>query len=175
MKSCIYYLHKGDHKPFYVGETKNKGTRLNAHKSEYGLDTKMEIISEVKNWRRWEKYYIKKYRDLGYDLKNINSGGGGVAKGTPKPEGFGARISAIKKKLNWKPSKEQILKANKAKMKKTLQYTLEGVFIAEYESSKAAVEAVGVHEVVMRHHLRGTYKTCRGFKFKYEKDLEKNI
>lgn len=168
MKSCIYYLHKGDHIPFYVGETHKPDFRIYRHRRKYGQDTQLEVISEVKNWRRWEKYYIKKYRDLGYDLKNINSGGGGVKKGTPKPEGFGAKLSESKKNTTFRPSKAQIQAGIKAKNKKTLQYDLEGVFIAEYESAKIAAEAMGVHEVTMRHHLGGKYKTCKGYKFKYE-------
>ena len=167
MKSSIYYLHRGDHKPFYVGESNKPDFRIYGHRKTYGQDTQLEVISEVKNWRRWEKYYIKKYRDLGYKLENKNSGGGGVAKGTPKPKGFSETQRIARANTTWRPSKQQIQNGIKAKNKKTLQYDLEGIFIAEYESSKSAAEAMGVHEVTMRLHLGGRYKTCKGYKFRY--------
>ena len=169
MKSTIYYLHKGDHIPFYVGETLNPHLRIYDHKDTYGDNTQLERLKETKNWRRWEKHYIKKYKKLGYKLTNKNAGGGGVAKGTPKPEGFSETQKIARKNITWRPSKQQIINASKAKMKTTYQYDLDGNLIAEYESSKAAAIAVGIHEVNMRLHLGGKYKTCKGFKFKYGK------
>ena len=74
----IYYLHRGNGIPFYIGKSKNSYDRLQNHKQTYGPSVEMVIISEVKNWKRWEQYYIKKYKDLGYNLENKNKGGGGV-------------------------------------------------------------------------------------------------
>ena len=80
----IYYLHRGDNIPFYVGKSKRHLERLKNHKQIYGSDIEMTIISEVKDWKRWEKYYIKKYKDLGYQLENKNEGGGGVDYTSPQ-------------------------------------------------------------------------------------------
>jgi hypothetical protein len=73
----IYYCHKGDFIPFYVGKTINEKEREKWHKREYGEDTQMEIISEVINWKKWEVFYIKEFKKLGFKLKNIHKGGGG--------------------------------------------------------------------------------------------------
>ena len=56
----IYYLHRGNDIPFYVGKSRRHLERLQNHKQTFGSNTEMKVISEVKNWRRWEKYYIKK-------------------------------------------------------------------------------------------------------------------
>ena len=168
--SKIYYLHRGDDVPFYVGETSSKRTRLNKHKQVFGTDVEMKIIKETKNWRKWEKYFIEYYTNQGFVLENKNKGGGGVAKGTPKPEGFGEKLSK-QRKGNWKVPTHQIEAATKAKLKRTNQYTLDGEFVTSYESSKLAAQAVGVHEVNMRAHLGGKYKTCKGFIFKYSSNV----
>ena len=81
----IYYLHKGDNIPFYIGETSQplKG-RLNNHRRKLGKEIQIELIEEVKNWRFWEKYWISQFKVWGFNLINKNEGGGGVDKGTPK-------------------------------------------------------------------------------------------
>jgi hypothetical protein len=84
----------------------------------------------------------------------------------PKPEGFGENIS--KKTKGRKIPQHQIEAGIKARNKSTIQYDKNNNFIAEYPSSKHAAQAVGVHEVNMRFHLNGKYKTCKGFIFKYK-------
>lgn len=37
----------------------------------------LEVVDNVDDWRYWEKHYITLFRNLGYDLINQNSGGGG--------------------------------------------------------------------------------------------------
>jgi hypothetical protein len=73
----IYYLHKGDTIPFYVGKTRNEYNRLYNHKKTFGKDIHMVIISEVLDWRYWEKHYISLFKTLGYILENKNKGGTG--------------------------------------------------------------------------------------------------
>jgi hypothetical protein len=88
----------------------------------------------------------------------------------PKPEGFGKIISQ-QRKGNWVIPQHQIDAGIKARNKVTEQYNKEGILINIYESSKAAAEAIGVHEVNMRLHLGGKYKTCKGYIFKYQERL----
>lgn len=84
-KIFIYYLHKGDNVPFYIGKTKDPKIRLREHISLKGK-CYMEILEEttIDDWLSKEKYYINYYKKLGYKLENKNSGGGGSKIGTKK-------------------------------------------------------------------------------------------
>jgi hypothetical protein len=80
METIIYYLHKGDNVPFYIGKTKNKKLhRSYQHKRLYGKDTLLEVIDEIptEEWKFWEKYYISLFKSWGFKLTNKNNGGGG--------------------------------------------------------------------------------------------------
>lgn len=80
METIIYYLHRGDNIPFYVGKTKNKKLHRNyQHKYTYGKDTLLEIIDEIPTheWKFWEKHYISLFKSWGFNLINKNNGGGG--------------------------------------------------------------------------------------------------
>ena len=86
MKTIIYYLHRGDKVPFYVGKTKNLKNRLNTHKGVFGKDIYIECIDKVDDWKYWEKHYIHLFKNLGYILENKNKGGGGPSEGVIFPE-----------------------------------------------------------------------------------------
>jgi len=88
-------------------------------------------------------------------------------KGKSKPKGFGEKLS-LQRKGNWNIPQHQIEAGIKARNKPTIQYDLKGNFIKEHESAKHAAIYVGVHDVNMRLHLGGKYKTCKGFIFKYK-------
>jgi hypothetical protein len=79
MKTIIYYLHRGDNLPFYVGKTKNfpKKREKSHQKRLNDSSIILEAIDSVDDWRYWEKHYIILFRNLGYPLINKNSGGGG--------------------------------------------------------------------------------------------------
>jgi hypothetical protein len=81
----IYYLHRGNNVPFYIGKTVNLLDRLREHKNIKGKCF-IEVLEEVQinEWIEKEKFYIKKYIDLGYMLINQNLGGGGSKIGTKK-------------------------------------------------------------------------------------------
>ena len=183
----IYYLCKKDGIPLYIGKTKNSpNLRLNDHTCKKEKNLQINVIDEVltSEWKFWEKYYISLFRSWGFKLENKNNGGGGPkggytltqetknkiskANSKPKPKDFGEKISK-QRKGNWEIPKHQIEAGILAKNKITLQYDLKGNFIKEHISSKKAAEYVGVHEVNMRLHLCGKYKTCKGFIFKYKK------
>lgn len=53
----IYYLHKGDNIPFYVGKTKDSlSKRVYNHIKKYGINTQIEELDLVpnNNWKFWE-------------------------------------------------------------------------------------------------------------------------
>ena len=129
MKTIIYYLHRGDKIPFYVGKTKNHPLqREKSHQKrldDYSII--LEKIDEVEDWRYWEKHYISLFKNLGYTLTNQNSGGGGpeivkestkrkisqANKGTIHP--IEGRISTSNKLKGRKLPPEQIEKIRLAK------------------------------------------------------------
>jgi hypothetical protein len=169
MESSIYFLHRGDNQPFYVGESKNPKNRLHVHTQTYGGDTQMEIVSTTKNWREEEQILIKHYIDLGYNLLNKNKGGGGVAKGTKKPKDFGSNMSKARKG-NWTIPQHQIDAGIEARNKPVLQYTKDGVLVMEHKSATLAADYVGSHRVNMYNHiaLRKGCKSVKGHIFKYK-------
>jgi group I intron endonuclease len=87
----IYYLHKGDNIPFYIGKTIKPKIREKQHKFEKGEFIEMVIIEEIKKdeWKYWESYWIEQFKQWGFILENKNKGGGGPLEGTSKPKGFG--------------------------------------------------------------------------------------
>jgi len=187
----IYYIHKGDNIPFYIGKTKHEYFRLNNHKQTYGPEVQMEIISEVKNWKHWEKYYIKKYTDLGYKLTNGNKGGGGPDYLTQEtkdkiftPE-RAKKISKARKGITMAHKGKPFSKEHKAKIKATrdflkgrpntwqskpvLQYDLDGNLIREFVSQQEAQYIMGKpNSDGVGACCRGNQKTAYGYKWKYK-------
>jgi hypothetical protein len=127
----IYYLHKGDDIPFYVGKTNNPITRISKHKKTYGTNIVLEIIEKTttEDWRYLEELYIQLFRSWGFKLTNGFKGGGGASYWTeeqklnperikklskPKPEGFGVKIKNNRnhKKAGIKAGKINTLKGH---------------------------------------------------------------
>lgn len=83
----IYFLHKGDNIPFYIGETSLPlKSRLSHHKRKLGKDILIEQLDIVSldSWRFWESWYIELFKSWGFILTNKNKGGGGSDKGISK-------------------------------------------------------------------------------------------
>lgn len=57
--------------------------------------------------------------------------------------------------------------ARKKQSKRVLQYTTDGVFIREYNSSKEAAKEMGVDKTTIAACCRGETKTSKGFVWKY--------
>lgn len=161
---------KGGNGPeFQTIETKLKiGKSKLGNKYALGKIKSQEVKSQISNSLIGKKHINH--------IKGINHGKTGqkdspqtiLKKKKPKPEGFGKKISDIKLSLNIKLSQKHIDNIIKAKNKPTLQYTLDGKFIREHVSAKAAAQFIGSHDVTLRLHLGGKYKTCKGFIFKYK-------
>ena len=133
MKTAIYYLHKGDKVPFYVGKTKNiPNKREKEHQKHLNNSSIiLEVVDYVEDWKYWEKHYISLFKNLGHPLINKNSGGGGpeivkestkqkisqANKGTIHP--IEGRISTSNKLKGRKLPPEQIEKIRLAKTGKS--------------------------------------------------------
>lgn len=77
----IYYKHRFDNIPFYIGKTKK--SKLEQRYTPYqgrGTEFDLELIDEVPDneWRFWESYWISQFKVWGFQLENKNSGGGGL-------------------------------------------------------------------------------------------------
>ncbi len=98
----IYYLHKGDDIPFYVGYTKHLKNRLNDHRHKKGNGVEMIEIDECleKDKKLIETMYIQLFKSWGFQLENKNDGGGGPS--------FQNEESILKYK-NWRKDKKPML------------------------------------------------------------------
>jgi hypothetical protein len=130
MKTIIYYLHRGDKLPFYVGKTKNLKSRLNTHKSVFGKDIYIEFLDEVEDWKYWEKHYITLFKNLGYILENKNNGGGGPSEGVIFPEERKHKIGQSNKGTIH-PIEGRISTSNKLKGRKLSPEQIEKIRLAK--------------------------------------------
>jgi len=198
-KIAIYYLHKGDNIPFYVGKTNNPYRRSISHKYLQQEYVCLEIIDEIleENWKFWECYWIEQFRQWGFVLKNKNEGGGGLSNLTeehikklkkPKTEIAKRNMSEGKKghpmyteewKQNISKSKKGIPnpklsisrkgKPHPKKSMKVLQYDKNLNFIKIWDSSKQAGKTLNINPLDIQCVARGHQKTAKGFIWKYEK------
>ena len=188
----IYYLHRGDKIPFYVGKTKNEYHRLFNHKKTFGENTFMEIISEVLDWRYWEKFYIEEFKKQGYKLDNRNNGGGGLEKWTKESiqklkshPTRGKKIGLTHKGMNKSHKGKLLSEEHKNKIKETrgflkgrpntwqsksiLQYDLNENLIREFVSQQEAQYIMGKpNSDGIGSCCRGKQKTAYGYKWKYK-------
>jgi hypothetical protein len=95
----IYCLIDENNTPFYIGKSYKGSTRKYHHKLDYPNCEFVEIDEVDKDhWKYWETYWIEQFKQWGFNLKNQNTGGGGPAKGTPKPEGWVGRKGMLASK-----------------------------------------------------------------------------
>jgi hypothetical protein len=190
-RTKIYYLHLGDNVPFYVGKTKNEYYRLANHKKTFGDNIHMKIISEVLNWRKWEKYYIEKFKNQGYSLQNKNNGGGGPEEWTKESiqkikshPTRGKKISKSNKGKSKSHKGKPFTEEHKQKIKKTreflktrkntwqsipvIQYDLKGNFIKEWYSQIEATKYLNKTGDGVGACCRGKQKSAYGFVWKFK-------
>jgi len=153
----IYYLHKGDNIPFYVGKTISESARKSHHRNKFGKDVLLEVIDEVptREWKYWEEFYIWLFKSWGFLLENKNNGGGG-------------NIGGYKNILTSQAHKGRI-SPNKHKGKKILQYDLTGKFIREWNNINEAISTLNltVSNESIRVCLIGKSKKSANFIWKY--------
>lgn len=124
MTTIIYYLHKGDNIPFYIGKTKNN---INKRQREHRLKNQnkniiLEVLDKISSyeWKFWEQYYILLFKSWGFILENKNNGGGGSS----------SRTDTFKNNLSQQRKGKKLLHIEKS----LFQFDLEGNFIKEWES-----------------------------------------
>lgn len=182
----IYYLHKGDNIPFYVGKTNNINSRISGHRIKYGKNIFIETIKEVssKEWKLWEKYYIILYKNLGFVLLNKNEGGGGpttIIFDEERNKKIGDKNRGMNKSHKGRPFTQEHKNKIKAKRdhligrkniwlsRPVIQCNLEGNFIKEWSSQKEAQEFFNkAKSDGIGACCRNEQKTAYGYKWKYK-------
>jgi hypothetical protein len=193
----IYFLHNSDGIPFYVGETSQPlRYRLSHHKRKLGIETYIELIEEVEDWRFWEMYWIQQFKAWGYKLINKNTGGGGCKKGVPKhtlesrnkigssKKGkFLSNETKLKQSISNKGisrnkgnrfakghtlSLESISNIVKKRKRSIYQLDKQDNIIKEWSSIKEASLELKIQSSDINNCCRSKNKTAGGFKFKYK-------
>ena len=150
----IYYLHKGDNVPFYIGKAKNIIRRYHSHKIKFGLGIEINIIDEVEDWKFWESYWIEQFQQWGFILENKNNGGGGPSSYTeeqrkkmrkPRKDGTGEKISKTLKERNHsqyytKEVRQKMSTPQKGKPKLFTEEHIRNISKANLESKGKIVE-----------------------------------
>lgn len=75
---------------------------------------------------------------------------------------------ALKGRVFTDETKIRMTNAKRDKMTPVLQYTLDGEFVAEYESQRAAARASGVRQSGIQHCLQKEGRTSGGFIWKFK-------
>lgn len=168
----------------YVGKTNNPKKRLGHHCAVYrdGLYYKerwirdlrvhnlkpiMEVVDECNsiNWEEREKYWIQCYRDLGYRLTNLTSGGYESNDEIRKKISAGLRgkVSSEQKKLRSSLSQPH--------QRAIYQFSLDGILLNKFRNSRIAVDTLGLREELIRRNARGIVHSCGGFIFSHDGDF----
>jgi hypothetical protein len=163
METIIYYLHKGDNIPFYIGKTKNSPKkREREHRNRMNNKSiYLEIIDKVNNdkWKFWEQHYISLFKSWEFELENKNNGGGGC---TSRNKEFKNKLS--KQRKGKKPINIE---------KPIIQFDLNGNFIKEWESYIQAYNVFknqGISKAARGEHLQAL-----GYIWCYKKDYTPDL
>jgi hypothetical protein len=151
----IYFIHKGDNIPCYIGKTVNITHRSKHHKAMNKEYTHMEILDEVPSteWKFWEEWYIQLFLSWGFTLENKTLTG----------RGPGIRPCLWKDKI----SKTLIMKNISGPV---FQYDKKGNFIKKWEAACIAEDYFNSKDRRkcdnIRACIRGNQKTAYGFIWK---------
>ena len=188
----IYFLHKGDNIPFYIGKTVNIQNRLKNHKCKYKSPIYLEILEEVPSseWKFWEEWYIDLFFTWGLDLQNKTRKGRGPGN---RPCTWGNKISQLKKgkipkwnedeiklrkirlkgnqfTLGYKYTESQKHSITEGRKQILYQYDLKSNFIQEWYATKTEIALYfQKDQSSLTHHLKGRQNSAFGFIWKIEK------
>ena len=140
---------------------------------------KMSLAKKGKpSWNTGIKYSDEKKEKMKptYLKRNMAKGDRHHAFGKPMPDHVKAALKAAQPEKVWneglkwdKKEFDRIYGAkNKAQQKVLLQFTLDGVFVARFNSGKEAHEKTGLPKSSIAKVAAGTMKQCHGFLFRYE-------
>lgn len=168
----IYFLHKGDNVPFYVGKTTNLNRRRMAHSTERKHKVFIEEIESVNEneWKYWEEFYIALFKSWGFILENKTDKGRGPEnnrqitwgnKITNSKKGKPTGVDyTTRKSIKGRPRSKT---AGKPPVP-VLQYDKQGNFIKEWDSISNAEKWLGKGDI--RSVLGKKTKSAGGYIWK---------
>ena len=214
MEKVIYIYSLKDPRDYqikYIGKTididrrkkehnqihRNKKSKKNSwiiHLIKNGMQPIMEVLEECKesDWVERERYWIRYYNELGFNLKNMTLGGesndGYVFTKEDRLEQSKSQKLRHKKTPFSMETREKLSKKAKETLngldnlklgsKKSqipiIQKTKDGEIIKEWESLQQAADGLGIERSNISHCLRGRIKTSGGFKWEYQTSLKKH-
>lgn len=190
----------------YIGKTIDVNRRLREHNQrhrnrvskknswiisllELGLQPIMEILEECNDadWQAKERHWIEYYRTIGFDLKNMTSGGEDGYVRVHSEETKKKMSETRKKKLALSPqfhsdkTKQKlslIAKENTAGLlnlkkgqylgKPIIQLTKDGIAIRQWKHANEASQQLHIERTNINHCLNNRMKSAGGFKWQYK-------
>jgi hypothetical protein len=148
----IYLIENIDNDPYkvYIGKSKDPINRKSNHKITYGNLITCTVIDQIntfdrKYWMPIETMWIQTFMSWGYNVVNMKKEGGS-----------GASFYTEEAKL--KISKAKKNKPNPKLYKPVLQYDLNGNFIKEWHSAKAANEIFHINVITNNNMLSSSQR-----------------
>lgn len=156
---------------------------------KYGFDNHVVTILKEglifdKTLAEYEIYFIKKFNSFENGM-NLTLGGEGVLGYKPSEESIQKMIKTRKsrpktqKELDAiqrmygrkiKKSKQWIENNSKARMKKIIQYNLDGTFVREWDGAIQIEKELGICRKSISNNVRGVTKFSYGFIWKFKSD-----
>ena len=176
---------------------RNKKSKKNSwitHLIRNGMQPIMEVLEECEEsrWIEREKYWIRYYKELSFDLKNMTLGGESNDGYVFTPEDRLKQSESQKLRHKITPFSMETREKLSKKAKQTLnglgnlklgskksqipiiQKTKDGEIIKEWESLQKASDELNIERSNISHCLRGRIKTSGGFKWEYKTSVKKH-
>ncbi len=176
---------------------RNKKSKKNSwitHLIRNGMQPIMEVLEECEEsrWVEREKYWIRYYKELGFDLKNMTLGGESNDGYVFTPEDRLKQSESQKLRHKITPFSLETREKLSKKAKQTLngldnlklgskksqiaiiQKTKDGEIIKEWESLQQAADELSIERSNISHCLSGRIKTSGGFKWEYKTSVKKH-
>jgi len=180
---AVVYQHRrlDNGQVFYIGigkTVKRAYTKSKARVNNYWhnivnkVDFEVEILYDNISWDRAKDLEIWLIAEFGIgrgsQLVNLTLGGDGVL-GYKHTDEFKEKIgSRYRGKHLDDNTVSKMRKSNTYRAKPIIQYSLKGDYIAEYPSINEAIRQTGADKKTLSQHLRGKYKSAKGFTWQYK-------
>lgn len=146
-----------DPNKIYIGKEKShqQGSREDDHRKTFGIQAKFEYIDKCKGWnyKKWkplECFWIKHFKDCGFEVLNKNEGGGGPSFHTQE-------------------TKDKISRNRRDKGHKCMiQYDLNGDFIREWDKLNDISNFLKVKYASLSKSCNTPNFQVRGFLWRYK-------
>ena len=214
MENNVYIYGLKDPRDYqikYVGKTVDIDRRIKEHNQIHrnkkskknswitylirnGMQPIMEVLEECEEsrWVEREKYWIRYYKELGFDLKNMTLGGesnnGYVFTSEDRlkqsesqklrhkitPFSMETREKLSKKAKQTLNGLDNLKLGSKKSQIAIIQKTKDGEIIKEWESLQQAADGLSIKRSNISHCLSGRIKTSGGFKWEYKTSVKKH-